>query len=232
MFFNDSGFGNFESSIIYKLLKSVDINFSNCLNTVPFSTCDCYIIHTDTNPMCCDMNNSHKILLSAKDNYWCQWIYQFSHEYCHHLINGRLNGNITGLKWFEEMICELSSMYNLYLVYKSYFHSNEPIENRYAHSVQDYLHDLLKNCHTYYRGYIQDSSIFLNQPVYHRDCYNVIAGAMLHLFVEYPSLWNVILYLGDTCQWNSLHEFFDYLYSKMSYNFSKPLKKLNELLLS
>ena len=65
-------------------------------------------------PLCVQKGGGeHIIFLNAKENYWCQWVYQFAHEYCHHLIDGTLTGEWSNLLWFEETICELSSLYNL-----------------------------------------------------------------------------------------------------------------------
>lgn len=78
----------------------------------------------------------HIIFLNAKENYWCQWVYQFAHEYCHHLIDGTLTGEWSNLLWFEETICELSSLYNLNKMIDYYTTNGLP---GYSPSVQVYL---------------------------------------------------------------------------------------------
>ena len=100
-FIDDELFGNYDKEIVFSLLKTVDIIFSNSMGVKPFSSSHCTISynHFKTNPMCCDSCNGHYIFLYVKENYWCKWLYQFSHEYCHHLINGKMSGDLKGLKW-------------------------------------------------------------------------------------------------------------------------------------
>ena len=54
----------------------------------------------------------HKVALSAQGAYWCQYVYQFAHEFCHVMINPfvpRRGSNA----WIEETFCELASVYVL-----------------------------------------------------------------------------------------------------------------------
>ena len=52
------------------------------------------------------------ILLSARDSFWSQFAYQFSHELCHVLSDyERLGEGPNG--WFHEAICELASVFTL-----------------------------------------------------------------------------------------------------------------------
>ena len=68
--------------------------------------------------MCSNIGNDRIIYLHTRGDFWCQWIYQFAHEYCHHIINGTMTGELSGLMWFEESVCELASMYNLNSLFK------------------------------------------------------------------------------------------------------------------
>lgn len=53
------------------------------------------------------------IKLAVKNtNYWAQIVFQFSHEYCHYLINSPLFPQAND-EWFEEVICECASRYAL-----------------------------------------------------------------------------------------------------------------------
>lgn len=52
------------------------------------------------------------IILHLESNtFWDQMAYQFCHEYCHHLITS--TPQISNRKWFEEIICEVSSRFFL-----------------------------------------------------------------------------------------------------------------------
>ena len=53
------------------------------------------------------------IKLAIKNtNYWAQIVFQFSHEYCHYLVNSPLLPQAND-EWFEEVICECASRYVL-----------------------------------------------------------------------------------------------------------------------
>lgn len=54
----------------------------------------------------------YQVFLSAKDTYWSQYVYQFSHELCHILTHfDRYKKHKH--KWFEESLCELASLHVL-----------------------------------------------------------------------------------------------------------------------
>lgn len=234
---NDPSFGNYDRDIIHTLLASVDANFSVYLEIPPFISRDCYIIYNPNRPMCTDIGIGHQIYLNIQENYWCQWIYQFAHEYCHHLINGKFTGETTGLTWFEESICELASMFQLSLFYSSWSQSHEEYQTHYAPSLRDYLDALLSEnprllSSASHPGWLQSWDSTLSGPESHQDYYNVIATKMFPLFVEHPYLWKIILHLGDSRQWKTLDELFAHLHSKADDSYALPLQKLNDLLLS
>lgn len=45
--------------------------------------------------------------------YWCQTIYQLSHEMCHYAFRQRKENKDFTLSWFEELVCEAVSLYAL-----------------------------------------------------------------------------------------------------------------------
>ena len=62
-------------------------------------------------PMCCGNGELHTIFLYTHNNYWSQYVYQFAHEFCHHVVGGPLDGLLDSSFWFEESLCELASCY-------------------------------------------------------------------------------------------------------------------------
>lgn len=183
------------------------------------------------NPMCSKEGDSHIIYISAHDNYWCKWVYQFAHEYCHHLIDGSLSGEWADLLWFEETICELSSIYNLY---KMEQFCTEVGLGYFSPSVEEYKENLLnKNAQLYnlspsggwYSGYASS----LSEVGYKRDLYNAIATLMFPLFVENPRLWKIILHIGDIRSWNSLEDLFIHLQSKADDSYADSLNQLRRM---
>ncbi len=233
---NNPGWGEFREEYIFDLLSSVDINFSKELERNHFQSNSCYIEFANDNPLCLKLTDDlHMIRISANESYYCQWIYQFSHEYCHHLINGAFSGDITGLIWFEEAICELSSMYHLHQTHIDWSISAEGDKSKYAPSFHDYFDSLLaKNQQlvdlTHYPGWLSSWLPFLSEPEYYREHYNAIATRMLPFFIENSHLWKIILHFGDSRKWNSLQDLFEHLFETADGTYSCSLKKLYDML--
>lgn len=234
---DDSNFGNYDHKIIYELLTSISFNFSKHLNLISSSVPPCRITYINTNPRCSNIMSERWIFLHVSQDYWCQWIYQFAHEYCHHLINGAMSDDIIGLIWFEESICELSSMYHLHQLSTQWSISNDPIKLRYVPALHNYLHDLISKQPQLFSdalrpGFLALWEQILSEPICYRDYYNVLAAKMFPLFVENPSLWKIILHFGDMRKWGSLQELFDYLQRNATPDYSDSLNELQSLLLS
>lgn len=227
----DNSWGNYNEDTIFDIIRNVERDFSFCLEKPNNKLC--ILMHIDTGPKCVDQQGIHFIYLSTKDNYWCQWIYQFAHEYCHHLIDGTMSGEIKGLLWFEETICELSSLFHLAQFYNRCLIN--PALYHYAPSVLDYLHDLqTKNSQLvelFHRESLSQWGDLLKEPVYHRDIYNAIAVSILPIVLKTPQLWKMILHLGDIRSWNSLEELFDHLLQTSTDDYRQALLDLKKLFL-
>ena len=64
-------------------------------------------------PQVFDDLRPYQIRLSARDRYWSQYVYQFSHELCHVLTNfDRHKGHKH--RWFDETLCESASLFVLH----------------------------------------------------------------------------------------------------------------------
>lgn len=181
---------------------------------------ECLILSTEQNhPECCPTADyqQHVILLSAKDRKWDKYTYQFSHEYCHHLINIVPLRNLNGAFWFEETICELASLYCLKknevlwnikppyenwrsysLVYAGYFDATVSDRDNLTGSIGQYIRKKLP---------------LVERPEYERKIYLTIAYHILDLFWKYPILWNIILFFRCTNYKNKEQyiNFYDFL---------------------
>ena len=77
---------------------------------------DC-IVYNDPSSECpmLIINTTHvRIRLSQPNySYWCQTIYQLSHEMCHYAFRQRKINKEFTLSWFEEIVCEAVSLYFL-----------------------------------------------------------------------------------------------------------------------
>lgn len=234
---NNPGFGNYCQETVYDLLKAVDINFATALGISPFSTSTCLIEYHDNDPLCMKTNGLHIIFLCVQEHNFPQWVYQFAHEYCHHLINGELVGDIYGCIWFEETICELASMFQIHTIYTQWSGCNNHIRNLASSAFRPYLDNLLTQqpqllSDALRPGFLARWEQILSEQIYHRNYYNALAARMFPLFVENPSLWKITLHFGDMRKWNSLHELFEHLHSKASQDYAHTLQKLYNLLLS
>lgn len=227
------GFGNFHEDIIRDLLRHVDIWLTDALGQPHFSSKQVVVLQGEDNPQFCDARKVHFIFLVTNDNYWCQWVYQFAHEYCHHLIDEAMASGVDGLIWFEETVCELSSMFCLYRMY-DYFrlHTYQDLRS-YSLSVRDYLEDMLKHedIAVPLHLYIERNLHLLEQHEYHRDIYIVVAKQMLPLFVECPSLWKIILHFGNMHERKSLTLLFEHLKAEADTTYADALQRLRVLLL-
>lgn len=215
-----------------RLLYMVDVNMMTAMNKPFFSTKNCVVSYTTNDPMCASIGAYHLILLNVQDNHWCQWVYQFAHEYCHHLIDGALSGEWSRLLWFEETICELSSLYNLFMM-ESFCRDNGLAS--YEASVKSYLDNQLNNKgKPVYRlnasgGWYEVYSEVLSSEGYKKDLYNAIAVLMYPVFVENPCLWKIIMSIGDIRRWNSLEELFNHLQETADETYLESFLKMRKL---
>lgn len=84
----------------------------------------------------------------ADDSYWCQLIYQLSHELCHYVIYLNNHANYNVVNWLEESICEAFSLYCLHYWMSKWRIIGFKINQKYNEEIKKYLKDItekLKN---------------------------------------------------------------------------------------
>lgn len=182
--------------------------------------------------MCCKQGDTHLIFLSTYGNKWSQWAYQFAHEYCHHLICGPLAGDLCGLKWFEETICEVSSLYNIYMLYLRWSASSKASLLRFAPHHLDYLHHIIHGSQSQVplSIFLRDHLESLEGKEYQREAYQKIAVGLFPLFVHNPYVWKIILHFGDTSRFHSLSELFSLLIAQSDKSYRQTLLDIQRLL--
>lgn len=137
----------------------------------------------------------YQILLTARDTYWCQYVYQFSHELCHILTNFDRHKRHRH-KWFEESLCELSSFFVLHRLAKVWAENPPPGISgaaEFAPNHRTYAEDTK----TKYRnlpigglpGWLAENIRTLEECPDRRDLNGVMAVALLDRFRDEPSLW-------------------------------------------
>lgn len=228
----DPRFGNYNKDIVYRLLQQVQIDFSNWIGNDVFHTSDCIISYKDECPTIYDNGQiGHKICLHVSGDDWWRWVYQFSHEYCHHLINGTMSGDISGMIWFEEAICDLSAIAHL----KRLIVLCDVLRIDSLLSYKDYvilcLHANLGSAQKNCREYLRSNMATLEQPVYQREIYSNLSATILPFFEENNHLWKIILHFGDMRKWDYLEDLFDHLLHTSDDSYSVSLRKLYNLLL-
>ena len=135
----------------------------------------------------------YEIRISARDTYWCQYVYQFSHELCHVMTNfDRYREHKH--KWFEESLCELASLFVLHrlaTIWKEHPPADiagavefAPHFRTYADdvwNVQVDRHDL--------PHWLTEHIDTLEASLFNRELNRTLAVALLDRFLEDPSLW-------------------------------------------
>lgn len=160
----------------------------------------------------------HTIWISARDNDWCKFAYQFAHEFCH-VLSGHENLKENPNNWFHEAICELSSMFTIRRMSVRWLtHPAFPNQKVYAASLREYGQNLLNNqdaqlpANMSLYGWLSSYENELRQiPVDEKEQRNnqvLVASHLLPIFEKTPNGWNAIRKL-PSCQ----GRFSDYLVS-------------------
>lgn len=162
-------------------------------------------------PIIINIAGQEFISINACDNYWSQYSYQFSHEYCHYIIN-RQSG-ILRVSWFEESLCELAPIINLYTMSIKWV-TNPPYPQwkDYSVALKDYADGLLAECPKIedFKSWFNINLEFLYQDRYLRDKNKVIVRALYSLFQMYPCAWQCVQYLNQIKEHDNL-SFEEYL---------------------
>lgn len=175
----------------------------------------CLISNWDGDPEtgALDDINAHWIRLNTDDLYWAQIIYQFSHEYCHHLI-GKLSGELDGIHWFEESLCHMASLYMLKRMKDVFYLSANNNFKYYAPSLYLYYTktvNQISKIDPCLKDWIHDNIAYLRAPMYRRDMYDTIAMNILAIFENNKSLWNFLPFIGKVNFTGNEREYFDNL---------------------
>lgn len=199
---SDSGW-KFDFIKIAKVLRSVISIFDEILMPEFCMNIKCNISYKSTpGPQCRFVLDScsHEILLTAHGNGWGQYVYQFAHEYCHHLATPIPILSFKGAFWFEEVLCETASFYCLTVLQEK---TNDIITSTQLGKMhyEFYLNDLYSDIPSIDKTlgqYIKENIIYMETPTYQRESYSIIARNIVDIFLQYPELWNMILFMKNT----------------------------------
>ena len=137
----------------------------------------------------------YQIRISARDTYWCQYVYQFSHELCHVMTNFERRREHKH-KWFEEGLCELASLFVLHRLADSW-KNHPPIcvvdAEAFAPNFRTYAEEIEQGHRQPedgdFRVWLTDNLGRLEKDPCIRELNRTLAIALLDRFLEDPSLW-------------------------------------------
>ena len=158
----------------------------------------------------------YTIWISARDDFWCKFAYQFAHEFCH-VLSGYENLKENPNNWFHESLCELASVFTIQRMAQRWLtHPAFPKRTDYAAALRDYWKNLLNNQEAQLpEGMFLHSWLSLREnelresPIDEREQRNnqkLVAYQLLPIFEKIPNGWNAIRKLP-----NSSDKLADYL---------------------
>lgn len=148
------------------------------------------------------------IQLTARNEQWFQYVFQFAHELCHVLSNFDRKEAIGGEvhesnQWFEESLCETASLFTLRRL-AVVWETNPPTRNwsGYGSTFSAYAIRLMTEPHrhlpaglSFREWFAQNKESLRNNP-YLREKNELVAAILLPLFEARPELWRSIAYLN------------------------------------
>ena len=160
--------------------------------------------------------------LTARNERWFQYAYQFSHELCHIFSNFdhkelKNDEAVTSNQWFEESLCETASLFTLKRLAQTW--ADAPPARKwvgYAPTFAAYADYLLTAEHRHLPAsqsldqWYRENQAPLQESPYQREKNELAATALLPLFEKAPGNWRAIIYLNHE-KANATQTFDDYL---------------------
>ena len=159
----------------------------------------------------------YQVLLTARDDRWAGYVYEFAHEFCHILGNYDRHPHFQGAgahQWFEEALCEVSSLYTLQRFAAEWeLAPPSPRLRAYAQELQASADRFLAEKHRQLppgqtlAAWYAENARRLRGSAYDRDRNEVVATQLLPLFEENPQLWEALGYLNLDAPGGSFEEY-------------------------
>lgn len=162
------------------------------------------------------------IELTARNERWYQYAYQFSHELCH--VFSRFDRKEHGAEivrsnqWFEESVCEAASLYALRQLVQTW--PTEPFAARFPAAgrvLAQYAQELISQPHrqlpegTAFAAWFADNQAALRDEPYQRQKNELVAAVLLPLFEDEPRGWASLAFLnvGADAQHTSFEDYLE-----------------------
>lgn len=163
------------------------------------------VVYNEEGPVC--FSGQTLIFLSASNDITLfQHMYQFSHELCHFMVNGKV---CESYRWFEETLCQMMSWYTLLSIYCS--RDTAPCEVLAANydKMPHYLNQGIKQARL--DGIPISEFVSGNLEHLQKECYNrpvnaAIAHELFPLFIKNPELWSIVPFLDQIRESNQLSD--------------------------
>ena len=151
--------------------------------------------------------NRIAIGLTARDNHWAQYSFQFAHEYCHALINysneepGLTRNRQYANLWLEESLCETASLFTLRALSRSWLIAPPfAVWRDYAPWFSAYAEERLAlpehhlPAGTSFAVWFRANEPALRKDPTRRDRNTIIAAQFLPIFEKEPRGWEALAF--------------------------------------
>ena len=204
------GFGGASAADITAVLQSAAGELSRYWPRTQLPSIDVY--HRADHPQTDSRRaagNRIAIGLTARDNHWAQYSFQFAHECCHALINyssderGLAHDRRYANLWLEESLCETASLFTLRALSRSWliappyaaWRDYAPLFSAYA---QERLalpeHHLPAG--TSFVVWFRANEPALRQDSSRRDSNTIVAAHLLPIFEKEPRGWGALAFFS------------------------------------
>ena len=190
------------------------------------------------------INRNHRdepirVLLSARDQYWCQFVFQFAHEFCHVLTNYYEEFLNNPNLWLHETVCEIASIFVLRQMERQWRTNPTSMGQQwYASAFQNYANERLARPDVQLPsgvdlpGWLKshENELRISDVSNDRQRVNqsLIAYNLLPLFEENPKGWNAITTFPTSN--GELSEYLRDWYSFVNDDYKKFVSKVSDAL--
>lgn len=161
--------------------------------------------------------NEYQVLLTASDQHWAEYVYEFSHELFHILANYEYHAHPERERhqWFEEMLCETVSLYTLKR-FSLIWNVAPPLPetSAYAPAIQTFTRRALSDPHrklpagvSFEQWFSRKAPLLVSRPYMRKE--NELVASLFLPVLEQNSDWRAAAFLnvGQLSSSSSFEEF-------------------------
>ena len=203
-----NGWGDARIINIHAVLSSAMSQFTPHLQTVAWP--GIYVFQTADIPITLTYRSEEdrvQIGLATHNKLWCQYAFQFSHEFVHLMVrhlNRETEQRIVTRHpdWLEESLCEAGSLFALRSMSRDW-QTNAPYPNwvEYGKEFNKYVQERLdspKNSlppGTAFDEWLKSKETDFRTNSCNREANTIVAKQMLPVFEQHPAAWETVIYL-------------------------------------